>query len=169
MLPQSYVWSALAASCVALTTGSCIARLQVLYRDRDIATIAASGGAAAFRVLASENANLDDLRSEFELDLEARLGSWAAAPRVAARISMAIGVLFAALSLRTVLNGDVSAADEATTTLVDGVLQSVAPMLWGIVGLSAALTTDRIARARAAELRRAGAQLVGLMYARDGG
>lgn len=156
----SYVWPALSACTVALTTASCVARLAALYRGPDIVVLV-DGGGASLRALRLDSGDPTLLLSEFELDLEAQLGSWAAAPRVTARVSMAVGVLFAALSLRTVLDG--ASSSEEGTALVEGVMQAIAPMVWGIVGLGVALTTDRLARARTQELRRAAAQIVGLM------
>ena len=161
---QSCVWSSLAALCVLITTASCGARLAALYRGPDLVTFADRGGDCALRALHFEEGNREWILSEFELDLEARLSSWAAAPRVAARASMAIGFLFAALSFRTILDENISAED-ANGALLKGVLLAVAPVLWGMVGLAGALTTDRLARARVHALRRAGARLEALMCA----
>ncbi len=102
------------------------------------------------------------LLSEVELDLEARLVGWAAAPRVAARASTAAGFLFAALAFRTILDVE-GPAEGASGAVLAGVLQALAPMLWGMLGLATALAADRLARARAKELRRASARLAGLM------
>jgi hypothetical protein len=155
----------LAACSVGLTSAACVARLAALYRGPDLVVLVDDGGERALAALvpaADRGHPRAGLLSEVELDLEARLLAWAAAPRVAARVSTAAGFLFAALAFRTILDVD-APVDGASGAVLTGLLQALAPMLWGMVGLATALAADRLARARVKELRRAYARLAGLM------
>jgi hypothetical protein len=162
---QGYILSVLAACCVALAVAPCVARLAALYEGPDPLGLLEHGGERALRALlpaADQDSRLAWVLSEAELDLEARLLHWAAAPRVAARVSVAAGFLFAALSFRTILDAE-APVDADGGALLAGVCYAAAPMLWGMAGLATALAADHHARVRAKELRRASALLAGLM------